>query len=394
MTPETLELMVSGYMRTNFDGFTPDIIIYVIKIFLNDNNIIACNVYDKDFNKISINGDIIGVFMNFSSYFYVSSKNILYCNGANNFNQLGCEESKNKIVSIMKHPIFNGDKSVFVVSKGLYNHHCFVYTNNNELYGFGRNEYNEISKDIKDEKVKPILIKYNFGSKITQIECASQHTLFLTLLGSVFGCGCNDLGQISKDGNNKDNIIYIKSLKNITNISCSHNSSFAIDSNNILYTFGSNTCCILGIGDDIESVGINELIFDKFKYIETGYGHVACLTLDDKLYCWGYNSYGQCGRNSMGSNLKIPSIVNIDGNIIDVKCGSSHTIVKTYPNEFYSFGNNQDKQLLIHTNGDSTHKPTLISKDKLCTSIGNNSDIIDLIPGFYQTFILQKNPLN
>ena len=56
---------------------------------------------------------------------------------------------------------------------------------------------------------------------------------------------------------------------------------------------------------------------------------------------------------------------------------------------YYVFGKNEEGQIFLENLGE-IHEPTLLTNKDLCQKIGNNGEIIDLIPGFYQTFILQK----
>ena len=85
----------------------------------------------------------------------------------------------------------------------------------NELYGWGRNDWFQIGSETLNniENNKPININIEDKS-IKQISCGYNHTLVLTSDGMVYGWGSNGSGQIgcgkelgSKDINNLFDII-------------------------------------------------------------------------------------------------------------------------------------------------------------------------------------------
>ena len=69
MSCKLYDLIVNRYMRCNFTMFIPDIVIHVLMLFYSDINSIPCNVYDKELKFICDN--IINVYLNYSTYFYM-----------------------------------------------------------------------------------------------------------------------------------------------------------------------------------------------------------------------------------------------------------------------------------------------------------------------------------
>ena len=308
------------------------------------------------------------------------------------YGQTGLNVKSKKIIkSPVKHSFFNDNNSVSIMSHGIYNHCVFIYTNTGQLFKMGT-KYTKANKQRFRKRFDTReLMKYKFKSRLTQIECGEGHALFLSLMGNLYGCGSNVSKELFNDNNRitTDKIIAIQKLKNITDIACAYNTSFAIDNNNIFYGSGVNNSGLFGSNGNTNSITIKN---PKFIHVEAGYGNVCCLTIDNKVYCWGYNSYGQCGNGSDDPELTQPTQINIgseSSDILSVKCGSSHTIIKMNNKRYYVFGNNQRGQIFLE-NLDEIHEPTLLTNKDLCQKIGNNGEIIDLIPGFYQTFILQK----
>jgi alpha-tubulin suppressor-like RCC1 family protein len=89
----------------------------------------------------------------------------------------------------------------------------------------------------------------------------------------------------------------------------------------------------------IESLIVNELCYKKVIDLANGDLHYVALTEDGYIYCWGDNSCGQLGNGSKIDNKKPELNENLsDSFIIDVKCGSHHSVVLTNKGEVYSWG--------------------------------------------------------
>ena len=403
MNEEIINLLLTGYMKREFNIFTPNIVIYVLSLYYTDGNIIPCNVFDMKLTKLGNN--IVRMYINNSGFYYLSSNNELFVNGTGGAN-LGCsiDTKGSNVKPAIAHPIFNGTKRVSIISHGLYNKHTFVYTVNNELYGWGTNEYKQINPKFSAAPINnPRLIKCDFRSSLIQIECGHNYSLFLTLKGSVYGCGNNMLGQLTY--NYSGNYSYpskgmhagiqsIKLLSNIKQIACGYQSSYCVDKSNTLRVFGDNSDGALGLGRYMDMAQIDHIrIVNGIKVasIKAGFSHACCLTVNQDAYTFGYNTKGQCGIKEIESEAVYgPHKISLNKKINDIKCGSSHTFVKTINNNFYGFGNNEAGQLLIDKKISKTNIPVLINNDALYTKLGSTKTIIDLIPGWYQTFVLQK----
>ena len=80
---------------------------------------------------------------------------------------------------------------------------------------------------------------------------------------------------------------------------------------------------------------------------------------------------------------------------IDINCGSAHTILKSYKNEWFVMGsNNYSECLLANAYADDISIPTKIClnylKRKMKLSM-NYGKIIQLIPGYFETIIILQN---
>ena len=401
-----LNLLVTGYLKTFFNRYAPDIIIYKISTFYSNRNTIPFNVYTfdkKDFICIKINeniNNIIDMYTIGSSQYYITNDNQLYTFGKNIRGRLGIGSVSVGVETIFrKHEFFYG-KYIDVISQSRNSFHCFVCVNN-KLYGSGSNDTQsrQISRKIYTEFIyTPQLvcdIHNVFKSPIKQIESGRFHTLFLTENGNVYGSGSNERNQLLLNDTSKDhNITLIPNLKHIQYICCGDNSSYTLDMNGIMLAFGKNKHACLGaqldgIGYDAPG-GFNKIFHNntKIRSINCGSCHASYITDNNDVYLFGNNIHSQCGIASSRKVIE-PRKLILNEVIIDIKCGLLHNIIKTIKGDYYSFGRNSQGQCLASMKS-TIQKPMLLSKKYLKDKIGNNNDIIALIPTYIQTFILQK----
>lgn len=87
--------------------------------------------------------------------------------------------------------------------------------------------------------------------------------------------------------------------------------------------------------------------------------HGCAIASDDKLYCWGNNSNGQVGNDSV-VNPTGAVLVNGISNVVDVGTGYNHTCALTKVGLVYCWGANEVGELGNNSANDS-HVPTLVS---------------------------------
>jgi alpha-tubulin suppressor-like RCC1 family protein len=80
--------------------------------------------------------------------------------------------------------------------------YTIVLSTNNQLYGYGDNQYGQIGDGTttNSQSVKLTKMELFNGAKIVQIEAGSFHTVALTSDGRVFCWGYNSHGQIGPGG--------------------------------------------------------------------------------------------------------------------------------------------------------------------------------------------------
>ena len=118
---------------------------------------------------------------------------------------------------------------------------------------------------------------------------------------------------------------------------------FLVTNEDKVYCFGYNRNGLLGFGHENE---VNELTLNQdlsHKQIidfKNSVYHVIARTSDEKVYCWGYNEWGCLGNGKSDHKIYKPELNQYlsEKQIIDICCGSCHTIVLTISGEVYSWG--------------------------------------------------------
>ena len=337
----------------------------------------------NDIYKIGINGE---------SQQILTSKGDLYVRGSNKYGQLGTNESRFYDSELIPNKLI---KNGYITSNGYANKHCFVYTMNNKLYGFGDTRCLQLGLVSDDLISYPYLIEYKFDSSITSISCGADHTIFLTSNGCVYGCGSNKYGSISFTNKRNYGIkLILSSNMNIINIGCTKHASYLLTSTGIIYCFGAKYGDLNKEHETLRNVKI----LDKYKSIisfNTGYQHIICLAKnnDDNIVCLrslGFNRYFQCGIGKPNEFLKVLTKVIINDDIIinDIKSGAHHNVIKDNNGNYYSFGWNFNNQCLFDSR-QFIEIPTKISMKNIYHGLKSKDQIVNIIPGYSETYIFQ-----
>ena len=367
--------VIRAYVWDIKNEYTPELIINGIHMFYI--KIIAFNVFDNQ--GINIMDDCFHFTFVNDSYYFIKSNHGFYVKGSNFYGQLGINNENDSRINIpFRHEDFNGHNIHLLQSRSLCAYHCFIYTENDELYGFGKNDSNQIGFNRDNGcffVYKPLLINYKFNSKLKSIKCGENHSLFLTINGNVHGCGSNIHGQLSYQYiTNRDDVTIqcISDNKNdIQSIGCSQHTSYILKNDNILYGFGKLFKGLFRVGF-IKQV----LLGDKAVIAyDCAFNFVCILTNKQTLESFG----------------RVQFYFN-DKSFNDIKCGWDHIILtKNNNNTYYGFGSNHRQQLLLqHNNQSYVQNPQQINKTYVISLTKYNGNIIDLIPNYDTTFIIQE----
>ncbi|KZC13149.1 putative E3 ubiquitin-protein ligase HERC4 [Dufourea novaeangliae] len=213
---------------------------------------------------------------------------------------------------------------------------------------------------IEDENIlSPREVDFNKAAEIEQIACGENYTVIVTRDGKIYSCGNNDSGQLGHEKGRKrlqlvpglDAFVFKK-------VACGAHHTLAVNEWGQLFSWGSNAEGQLGLNSKtvmecmprmVKVLGTSVIV-----QIACGTKHTLALTNDGELYSWGSNNEGQLG---LGSDIKneikpklITSLVGIP--IAFIACGGYHSIAISKSGAVFGWGKNTFGQLGLNDTQD------------------------------------------
>ncbi|KAJ1400970.1 Regulator of chromosome condensation, RCC1 [Sesbania bispinosa] len=173
------------------------------------------------------------------------------------------------------------------------------------------------------------------GSYVKRIACGGRHSAVITDAGALLTFGWGLYGQCGQ-GTTDDELspTCVSSLLGIQieGVAAGLWHTVCTSADGDVYAFGGNQFGQLGTGADqaetlprlVDSPSLENM---HAKNISCGARHTALITEGGKVFCWGWNKYGQLGLGDV-IDRKIPSEVTIEGCVPkNVACGWWHTLL-------------------------------------------------------------------
>ena len=226
-------------------------------------------------------------------------------------------------------------------------------TKDNVLYSFGTNKINQcgLNNDINYNAPQLIPNLHN----IEYIVCGGYHSICKTYDNTYYGWGSNDFGQLGYTGvmNMCQPTLRNDYPDDIISIKCGGCHTLLLTLEGKVYSFGSNSGGHLGLNDNsIQKTNIPTLIrsIPEIRRIECGDDYSMCIDVNDDLWLFGENYYGQLGLGDNEDRIK-PTKHPTLSNIMDISSRGDSTFIKTFDHKIFAFGFNSESQLGIETSG-------------------------------------------
>lgn len=226
------------------------------------------------------------------------------------------------------------------------------------LYGWGVN--NDLLGGKSEDYVKNPKKLMFCKTFIKKFYCGNNHLLAIDDNNGLYGWGDNKYNQLLYRRKEYLNPVFLDVNISVEHAICGDTFNIILDKNGILYSWGDNTYGQLGDGTyTSKNTPIIIKIPNKIIKLVGGQYHVIALDKDNNLYVWGRNDMGQLGinkntigelninENEIGGILKvnIPIILLNDKNIKNLYSGDNHSMILYNDGSVLVSGDNRNKQL-------------------------------------------------
>uniref|UniRef100_I3JVK3 HECT and RLD domain containing E3 ubiquitin protein ligase 4 n=1 Tax=Oreochromis niloticus TaxID=8128 RepID=I3JVK3_ORENI len=207
---------------------------------------------------------------------------------------------------------------------------------------WGNASYGQLGLGGIDEEivVEPRKCEFFHGKQVSDVGCGRRHTAFLLEDGTVYTCGCNDLGQLGHEkARKKPEQVVALDAQIIVAVSCGEAHTLALNDKGQVFSWGLGSDGQLGLNNFEESYSVNVML-NRFNYIyvfNTG-GHI---------FSWGQNRYGQLGLGINGQSISTPQMIQSLQGIpfAQISAGGAHSFALTPSGAVFGWGRNNFGQL-------------------------------------------------
>ncbi len=193
--------------------------------------------------------------------------------------------------------------------------HCLALASGGELYGWGSNSSKQLGCDTETRIVdtpEALSLVDNKDNELgfVKVEAAGNHTIAISTDGDVYAWGENSYGQLGSSSSRLK--VPSKVSYNGEIIATTKKFSAVVDSMSDLIMSGNNSSGQLGYGTTKNLSEFVKSVIDDVIAVSLGDNFAGCITDENRLYCWGDNTYGQLGNSGGGENTQ-PETVFTDG---------------------------------------------------------------------------------
>uniref|UniRef100_A0A4X1TP51 HECT and RLD domain containing E3 ubiquitin protein ligase 4 n=2 Tax=Sus scrofa TaxID=9823 RepID=A0A4X1TP51_PIG len=226
---------------------------------------------------------------------------------------------------------------------------------------WGNASFGQLGLGGIDEEIvlEPRKSDFFINKKVRDVGCGLRHTVFVLDDGTVYTCGCNDLGQLGHEkSRKKPEQVVALDAQNIVAVSCGEAHTLALNDKGQVYAWGLDSDGQLGLLGTEECIrvprNIKSLSDIQIVQVACGYYHSLALSKASEVFCWGQNKYGQLGLGidckKQSSPQLIKSLLGIP--FMQVAAGGAHSFVLTLSGAIFGWGRNKFGQLGLNDEND------------------------------------------
>uniref|UniRef100_A0A8D0BMM1 HECT and RLD domain containing E3 ubiquitin protein ligase 4 n=1 Tax=Salvator merianae TaxID=96440 RepID=A0A8D0BMM1_SALMN len=226
---------------------------------------------------------------------------------------------------------------------------------------WGNTSFGQLGLGGIDEEIvlEPRRCNFFINKKIRDVGCGLRHTVFVLDDGTVYTCGCNDLGQLGHEKSRKrPEQVGALDAQNIVAVSCGEAHTLALNDSGQVYAWGLAVDGQLGLPGTEEYIrvprNIKSLSDIPIVQVACGFCHSLALSKGSKIFSWGENKHGQLGLGyefkKQTSPQLLKSLLGIP--FAQIEAGGAHSFALTLSGAVFGWGRNKFGQLGLNDEND------------------------------------------
>uniref|UniRef100_A0A672H1P7 HECT domain-containing protein n=1 Tax=Salarias fasciatus TaxID=181472 RepID=A0A672H1P7_SALFA len=235
---------------------------------------------------------------------------------------------------------------------------------------WGNASYGQLGLGGIDDEivVEPRKCEFFHGKQVCDVGCGRRHTAFLLEDGTVYTCGCNDLGQLGHEkSRKKPEQVVALDAQIIVAVSCGESHTLALNDKGQVFSWGLGSDGQLGLNNFEECVrvprNIKSLSDVQIAQVACGYWHSHALSRGKagQIFSWGQNRYGQLGLGANAQSISTPQLIQSLQGIpfAQISAGGAHSFALTLSGAVFGWGRNKFGQLGLNDCNDRCY-PSLL----------------------------------
>ena len=263
--------------------------------------------------------------------------------GYNNFGQLGTQNITNYSSPVTTNPsgtVYNE------CSAGFY--HSATIKDDGTLWLWGYNADGELGTNDRTNRSSMVQTVAG-GSNWVKMAMGHYHSAGIKTDGSLWLWGLGTSGQIGDNtaASKSSPVQTISAGTSWAVIACGAYHTAAIKTDGTLWMWGLNGNGQLGDNTTTSRSSPVQTVSGgtTWKQVSCGQYFTAAVKLDGSLWCWGLNTHGQLGDNSVTQRASPVQTVSAGQNWKEVDCGANHTAAIKTNGALWTWGLNDFGQL-------------------------------------------------
>jgi len=239
--------------------------------------------------------------------------------------------------------------------------HTIAISHKGDVFVFGRGENGQLGLGDTMNRFVPTVMKKISSKRVGAVACGGHHSLCSLVIDNgknfeFYAWGRNMNGQLGLGTFSSLPVTVPTEItafkgKPITSIACGEDFSLVVVEEREVYMFGKADAGQHpenASRQDFEDKAVPQLILNwkhGIAKVSCGWGHCALLTKNGEVFTWGANLHAQCGQGKKSRFSPLLPVHTNNIRIVDIECGSCHTVLLSEQGEVFLFGSGADGKM-------------------------------------------------